>query len=57
MLGRRVCQFDRIVARMAGLVLPAFRIGSMARTTFLIDESSRERVTLDHPAFHAVDDR
>ena len=54
-LGRRVCQHDLIAARTAGLVLPACRIGSLARTTFLSDESTRERVTLDHLAFHALD--
>jgi hypothetical protein len=50
-----VPQLDLISARMAGLVLPACRIGSLARTTFLFDESSHERVTLDHLACHALD--
>jgi hypothetical protein len=41
---------------MAGLVLPAFQDGSLARTPFLSDEFSRELVTLGRPAFHALVD-
>ena len=40
---------------MADLVPPVFRVDTLARDAFLTDECRRERVTLDHRAFHHPD--